>query len=87
MNRLTVGLRVLELSAYRQSRRQNEARAIARLSIVGRLAGKLAAAEPDAAEPAAIVAEIDKIRAAGDQAAAQAYLVALGDLQREHTFS
>ena len=78
MNRLTVGLRVLELSAYRQSRRQNEARAIARLAIVGRLAGKLADAEPDAAEPRAIVDDIARIRASGDQTAAQRYLVALG---------
>ena len=78
MNRLDVGLRVLQISAYRRAHQQNIKRAQARLAIVGDLAARLAAAEPDAAEPAAIVAEIDKIRAAGDQAAAQVYLVALG---------
>jgi len=54
---------------------------------VARLAARLAAVEPEAAEPAAIVAEAGRIRAANDQAAAQVYLVSLGDPQREVTFS
>ena len=79
LSALEIKLLVLRTMAYCQASHQSLAKPLIRLAVVGRLAAQLARDEPEAAEPAAILAQIRALLAGGDQGAAQAYMARLGN--------